>query len=381
MSNPKISIQELVESIAQQTGNSKKKAEEFIKVLQSTIEEGLINDRIVKIKGFGTFKLLWNEPRKSVNVQTGEEYLIPGHTKVTFIPDATIKEIINNPSVPRTKKVIKKEIDPLEKLNKEAEEIKEIIADIKQMKKSKKTEAIVELLPEAPVEVKPEVKDPHESVQHAALSEKHVLHDRDIPIKPKKKIARLITLIVLILVIVGGVGFYLEYKDTLIPTYKNKLVAKITALKHGMKTSKKDKTIEAKVIEKKNDVAPVDTITTIESSANVEPAPKSTPKEQVTQVVENKKSVFDAPKDYKTIQATEKIEKGGRLVLLAEKYYGHKDFWVYIYEANRDILKSPGSLFVGMSIKVPKLNPALIDLNNPECLKQAKTLENKYLGK
>jgi nucleoid DNA-binding protein len=58
MSNEKLSIQDLVDAIAQRTGYSKKKSDDFLRVLQTTIEEGLIKDGLVKIKGFGTFKLV-----------------------------------------------------------------------------------------------------------------------------------------------------------------------------------------------------------------------------------------------------------------------------------------------------------------------------------
>ena len=211
MNNEKVSIQELVDSIAQQADTSKKKVEDFLKVFQATIEDGLIKEGLVKVKGFGTFKLIWNEARKSVNVQTGEECLILGHNKVSFLPDATIKELINKPYRHLTNASldgdvpVKHEINPLDKLNEQAEEIKVIIAEIKDLNepeveaprqveiKEEKVEETVaetpeeiveervaetpkEIITEVKAEVKEEVKTqavthnyPHESIQHAAL--------------------------------------------------------------------------------------------------------------------------------------------------------------------------------------------------------------------
>ena len=52
---------------------------------------------VVKVKGFGTFKLVDVEARESVSVRTGERVVINGHAKVTFTPDATMKELVNRP--------------------------------------------------------------------------------------------------------------------------------------------------------------------------------------------------------------------------------------------------------------------------------------------
>lgn len=394
MNNTKISIQDLVESISQSAGTSKKKAEDFLKNFQAIIEEALINDRIVKIKGFGTFKLIWNEARKSVNVQTGEEYIIPGHTKVSFIPDVKVKDSINNPNKASLTNELKKEHDPLAKLNKEAEEIKEIIADIRSMKKPKDEKTadnqpndnnLEEILPkqeiETPVASIPKTETPventgEESIQHSALSEGYVLKERDLPVKPKRKVVKILLPLLLLLFLVGIVLFYFNYKDSLIPQYKTKLVEKVKLI-----TAYFDKT-EDVVTEEKTEKPKIESVE-VKSKPTKTVADTIAPVKQekiVKQIEEKPKvSVFDQPRNYSTILATETIEKGSRLVLLAEKYYGHKDFWVYIYEANRAILKTPGSVFVGMKIKIPKLNPALIDLTNPDCLKQAKELEKKYL--
>lgn len=62
-----------------------------------TIHEGLKNDRIVKIKGFGTFKLTAVRDRESINVNTGERVMISGHDKVSFTPDAVMRDLVNKP--------------------------------------------------------------------------------------------------------------------------------------------------------------------------------------------------------------------------------------------------------------------------------------------
>ena len=97
MENKKQSIQELVDIIATQTNFTKKNSEEFLKEFVHVLQEYLEKDGFVKVKGLGTFKLVKNEERKSVNVTTGEAIIIPAHNKVSFIPDNAIKEAVNKP--------------------------------------------------------------------------------------------------------------------------------------------------------------------------------------------------------------------------------------------------------------------------------------------
>lgn len=95
--NDKITIQELVEFISGNQSTSKKEIEAFAKEFFKLIEDALQTERYVKIKGFGTFKLIEVDSRESINVNTGERFEIQGHNKITFTPDATLKEVVNKP--------------------------------------------------------------------------------------------------------------------------------------------------------------------------------------------------------------------------------------------------------------------------------------------
>ncbi len=88
---------DFIDIIAQNQGITKKKSEAFVRAFFEVIEEGLRNDSFVKIKGFGTFKLVSVSERESVNINTGERFQISGHTKVSFLPDSSFKELINRP--------------------------------------------------------------------------------------------------------------------------------------------------------------------------------------------------------------------------------------------------------------------------------------------
>lgn len=93
----KLTLQDFADYIVQQEGIAPKDADAFVRAFFDVIEEGLHEDKFVKIKGFGTFKLVSVSERESVNVNTGERIQISGHTKVSFTPDNTMKELVNRP--------------------------------------------------------------------------------------------------------------------------------------------------------------------------------------------------------------------------------------------------------------------------------------------
>ena len=88
---------DIAKIIASQHGIKPAEAENFIQQLVDTINEGIENDRLVKIKGFGTFKMQSIKPRSSVNVNTGERVVIGEHDRISFLPDASMKNTINKP--------------------------------------------------------------------------------------------------------------------------------------------------------------------------------------------------------------------------------------------------------------------------------------------
>lgn len=88
---------ELADMLAQKVGISKREAQQFLTDFVETIQDGVNNDKLVKIKGLGTFKVIDVDARESVNVNTGERVTIDSHQKLTFTPDAAMKELVNKP--------------------------------------------------------------------------------------------------------------------------------------------------------------------------------------------------------------------------------------------------------------------------------------------
>ena len=93
----KLAIQEIAAVLVEKNGMEKREANQFAQAMFSLIQERLESDQTVKVKGLGTFKMISVEARESVSVRTGERVTISGHSKVTFTPDATMKELVNKP--------------------------------------------------------------------------------------------------------------------------------------------------------------------------------------------------------------------------------------------------------------------------------------------
>ncbi len=93
----KITPSELAERLASQAQIEKSQAESFVRKFFELVGNGLLEDKYVKIKSFGTFKLVSVGERESININTGERFQISGHTKVSFSPDAALKELVNQP--------------------------------------------------------------------------------------------------------------------------------------------------------------------------------------------------------------------------------------------------------------------------------------------
>ena len=89
-------------------------------------------------------------------------------------------------------------------------------------------------------------------------------------------------------------------------------------------------------------------------------------------------SLANIPRNYTKFIATEVVGKDSRLAWISYKYYGVKDFWVYIYEANLDRVSSPNYVKPGQKLRIPALDSKYTDLNDPEVQKLLLYLSQEY---
>lgn len=95
--NNRYSLQEIAGMLAKKTGKPKADSERFLKILFSYASESLCKNKLVKIKGLGAFKLVIVKERESINVNTGERFIIPKHYSFLYQPDKELRELVNEP--------------------------------------------------------------------------------------------------------------------------------------------------------------------------------------------------------------------------------------------------------------------------------------------
>ena len=441
MSKEKISSQEIVDLVSSKAAVSKRAAEEFLKVMISTIEEALIAGEIVKIKNFGTFKLQWNEPRKSVNVQTGEDIILSGYHKVSFSPDTQLRDLVNEPFahlepinldnelIENNQTETEPVLDPLRILNEQAFEIKNLLDEIQgltvnsenikndeiKISKIEDNQDVTitddlnlpqEVTPQIEVEVKVdelphqiheeifnaniesihsseesvtsseptlvEKVDAHEEIEPLKIEEEVVSEPKEI--KPKKRRAWLFTFLILILI--SGLfssiyNFYPPAKNLIDQEY-NKI--KYTILKKSENISVTDmlNALSGWISPKPKTVEVTETVVVPKDTAILDSV------EQKPQI-DSLQMLFDNPRIYNEFIGSERIRNGSRLTIISKRYYGNKNFWVYIYEANRERIPNPDNIPVGTLVKIPKLDKRLIDASNVRCIQKAKELHDLYI--
>lgn len=317
--NERLNISDLAALLAEYTAKDKKLTELFLKELLAVISEALLDERIVKVKGLGTFKVIQVEERESIHVNTGERFVIPAHSKLTFIPDKELKEQVNKPFASFETTELNDGVTFSEEKEEEPEEedAEEIVAPEEgEIKDSE----LQESEPEKNDTIEPE----KESV---AVQPPRAAQGRNV----------LLLVLGLLLVVCISCGLYFFYSN---PKNVNPI---------------KDSKPESTAVIKSDTVlseAPSDI--KADSTLIAEPEPVDTIK------VEPKKNVVV------------KIVPDTRLTLIAKEHYGHKVFWVYIYEHNKAIITNPNNIQMGTELVVP--DPALygIDAENPESVAKAK---------
>ena len=88
---------DLARAISERYDISAREATTFLLAMVDIINEALQYEKQVKIKGLGTFKLTSVSARESIDVTTGERISIDGREKITFTPDASLRDRVNAP--------------------------------------------------------------------------------------------------------------------------------------------------------------------------------------------------------------------------------------------------------------------------------------------
>lgn len=158
----KISLSNIAEELAVKGGLTREAAGAFMHAFVETVEKGLKEDGIVKVKGLGTFKLQEMNDRDSVDVNTGERITIKGYRKVTFTPDSAMKELVNRPFA---------HFEPTELNDAYPDEEDSVVPDTSADEEGEaETEMIVEAIPEGEAVAESETSAHAEEVADTAVT-------------------------------------------------------------------------------------------------------------------------------------------------------------------------------------------------------------------
>ena len=343
-------LQDLIDGL-QTRGMKKKEAEDFIRLYFDTIQKRPAQRQdYVKVNGIGTFKLIEVEARNSVNVNTGEAVQIPEHLKLSFISDTTFKDAINKPFA---------DFEPVE-------------ATAEKTPISPGTHHVEKPTVEKPTVKEPTVQERKSSIASEPTKQPGIqemldqLITKEQPMKQEKphRPVRTILLIVSGILLIAGLTIWSivsnqsAQKDfsenlKLVEAYNLEDTTGISEEPVLIENPAVDDTIETVT-------APVNQATKVKEPATIPTTEKPAPKRSIpTSVV---------------------VGAGDRLTLIAQKYYGHKIFWVYIYMENKDAISNPNDVPVGTSIRLPDKHPTVMDPNNAQSIKKAEELQDRIIN-
>lgn len=420
--NERLTLQDLIDILAKKQDITKKDAETFLRELIAVISENIEKNEPVKIKDFGTFKLVLVNARRSVDVNTGEAIEIPAHYKLNFTPDKLLKEAINRPFAHFESVVLEDGVafDNLE--NREEVDVNDGNEDTEAIEEDKDKE----VAPVVPPTIIPaeQQEDIQENAQQGgepdaiveSIIEEEVVHEKetskdiveeDIPevevasqepeVQPVQetdipKEEDVEQLEVEAVVQKDFVPKVAKKLDEVSETESEKMFEE-----HQKKTKRRrfislsfillliiagfavgglylqeimsffsEETIE----DKTRNVIDLRQKTEVDSAKIVVSAADSLSAE----VKEPKKDVKDT-----LPLATETIKSGQTLRLISLKYYRNRSFWPYIYEENKAIIKNPNNVPLGTNLVIPSPDKYGIDANDSESVAKARALEEKLI--
>ena len=382
--NEKVNIQNLIELLVEKHRITPKEAEEFVKTFFAVIEEGLEQDKYVKIKGLGTFKLIGVESRGSIDVNTGERIEIQGHTKVSFTPDSALKELINRPfghfetvilnenTVLEDTPIGKAGEDELEDVSigqNVADEL-DTISEIPSEPASPLIESVIATEKVATEEdadeqqkEEGELSTTEETLKNLQQTEdtyEGVLQQTDIKENKDNGLKWFMIALACVLLACAGIVFYLYYPDLQeesIPVSSEEEYTYPTVTMGLQQDS-----IQEDSLKRTEDTLRIPQPTTAEENpvSRQQVEKKVVPEEP--QKVVKKTTVKSQPVNPDSVnyeivgtETTYTVKEGETLTRISLRFYGTKALWPYIVKHNADVLKNPNNVTSGTTLKIPKL--------------------------
>ena len=381
--NEKISFPDLVGLLSSKMNITKKEAETFLKEFFTVSTEVITSGEELRINGLGLFKPIWVEARGSINVQTGEPVEIPGHYKLSFIPDKVLREAVNAPFSSFSVEVLNDHV-PIEDMmavpSQDIDENNDIcntenveLQDSKEIREKEEEDEPIEPAHEYIQEDKSADEESSESTVSSQEIEKFqeeiIQPESETKVEEKeedcyedylrKSASRksfwwgvLSAFGIIIICLAGGIFFMGNDSPYVVKIGEYTL----SLGKQSIDSRPMNNNPELVVLPENKD-----TLSEMEKDSVL--------KDSVISV-----SPLAAPEVKPVIET---IRSGVFLTTLARKYFGHKAFWVYIYEENKDVIKNPNQVPIGTRLTIPSALKYDIDANNRASVEKAKALAAK----
>ena len=346
--NEKLHIHEMANLLAEKSSISKKEAEFFVKEWLNASEEGLSQDKKLKIKGLGIFKLIAIQERESINVATGEKTTIPAHFKVSFAAEKELSEKINEPF---------SLFEPTEiKIEQEEEKMQE--EEQQEQQKEEKIEYELETTTD-----NSNNKPTQPQIPRNPTSYRNWEIERNFR---KNKIFnwKFLTVGFFVFCLIIGVIVYFDYSDK-----ENGIYQQFTQRSKPKKAAQPSPTKQTSQPESNLAVEKIESEIAEQPTIAEDNASEKTETEQLISEIPETQTMEPAKK--------RKIRPGERLTVIALEEYGHKAFWVYIYEENKTIISNPNKVTAGIELTIPPAKQYNIDKNDPESVRKALEIQEK----
>ena len=381
--NEKISFPDLVGLLSSKMNITKKEAETFLKEFFTVSTEIITSGEELRINGLGLFKPIWVEARGSINIQTGEPVEIPGHYKLSFIPDKVLREAVNAPFSSFSVEVLNDHV-PIEDMtavpSQDIDENNDIcntenveLQDSKEIREKEEEDEPIEPAHEYIQEDKSADEESSESTVSSQEIEKFqeeiIQPESETKVEEKeedcyedylrKSASRksfwwgvLSAFGIIIICLAGGIFFMGNDSPYVVKIGEYTL----SLGKQSIDSRPMNSNPESVVLpENKDTLSEMEKDSVLKDSV-ISASPLAAP--EVKPVIET-------------------IRSGVFLTTLARKYFGHKAFWVYIYEENKDVIKNPNQVPIGTRLTIPSASKYDIDANNRTSVEKAKALAAK----
>ena len=416
--NKKLTFPELAELLSAATNTSKRMSELALREMFALISSKLVDGESVKIDGLGVFKVTEVSPRRSVNVNTGETIEIPGHGKISFVPDKRLAEAVNAPFASFESVVLDDDVtaEMLTAIDstiheKEAElaaeepAAEEPIAEEPAAEEPAAEEpaaeepaaeepaaeepAAEEPTAEEPAAEEPAAEEPaaeepaaEEPTAEEPTAEEPAAEEPAAEEPAAEEPAAAEEPVTDGLNVAQSDDEYDYYDEDdeswwhRHRTFKGFLMGLVAGAALYAAAE-----FAIKYYEDNREVVSAETVGTVDDVVIADTLPDDSivkevaKKDSVTPVA----STLAKPAEIK--QITDTVTARNFLTRMARRHYGNGHFWVYIYEENRNVIKNPNNVRPGTVVVIPDAKKYGIDKDNPQSVETAKRKEGEIQSK